>query len=117
MRRCRAKQKATPFVTHRAATRPATLPRLCSVPFTISALFFPLRSSEEKNKAGNGGREETMKLEDIKNKTKDAGDYLVQLLESGHSHVLTQYLGAMARFHILLRQCNADREANRLRQM
>ena len=40
-----------------------------------------------------------MKLEDIKNKTKDAVDYLVQSLESGHSDVLTQYLGAMARFH------------------
>ena len=40
-----------------------------------------------------------MKLEDIKNKTKDAVDHLVQSLESGHSEVLTQYLGAMARFH------------------
>ena len=40
-----------------------------------------------------------MKLEDIKNKTKDAVDYLVQSLESGQSHVLTQYLAAMARFH------------------
>src|SRR5256884_5910774 len=40
-----------------------------------------------------------MKLEDIKNKTKDAVDYLVQSLESGQSDVLTQYLGAMARFH------------------
>ena len=40
-----------------------------------------------------------MKLEDIKNKTKDAVDHLVQALESGHSEMLTQYLGAMARFH------------------
>jgi N-terminal domain of anti-restriction factor ArdC len=40
-----------------------------------------------------------MKLEEIKNKTKDAVDYLVQSLESGHSEVLAQYLGAMARFH------------------
>src|SRR6185369_1164061 len=40
-----------------------------------------------------------MKLEDIKNQTKDAVDYLVQSLESGHSEVLTHYLGAMARFH------------------
>jgi hypothetical protein len=40
-----------------------------------------------------------MKLEDIKNRTKDAVDYLVQALESGHSEVLTEYLGAMARFH------------------
>ena len=40
-----------------------------------------------------------MKFEDIKNKTKDAVDYLVQSLESGQSNVLTQYLAAMARFH------------------
>ena len=40
-----------------------------------------------------------MKLEELKNKTKDAVDYLVQSLESGHSEVLTQYLDAMARFH------------------
>jgi len=40
-----------------------------------------------------------MKLEDIKNKTKDAVDFLVQSLESGHSEVLTQHLGAIARFH------------------
>ena len=40
-----------------------------------------------------------MKLEDIKNKTKDAVDYLVQSLEAGQSDVLTQYLGAIARFH------------------
>ena len=40
-----------------------------------------------------------MKLEEIKNRTKDAVDYLVQSLESGHSELLTQYLGTMARFH------------------
>jgi hypothetical protein len=40
-----------------------------------------------------------MKLEEINNKTKDAMEYLVHSLESGHSEVLTQYLGAMARFH------------------
>jgi hypothetical protein len=40
-----------------------------------------------------------MKLEEIRNKTKDAVDYLVQSLESGHNEVLTQYLGAIARFH------------------
>jgi len=40
-----------------------------------------------------------MKLEELKNKTKDAVNYLVQSLESGHSEVLTQYLSAMARFH------------------
>ncbi len=40
-----------------------------------------------------------MKLEEIKNKTKEAVDYLVASLETGHSEVLTQYLGAMAKFH------------------
>src|SRR6201986_2617838 len=40
-----------------------------------------------------------MKLEELKNKTKDAVDYLVQSLESGHSEILTAYLSAMAKFH------------------
>jgi hypothetical protein len=40
-----------------------------------------------------------MQLQELENKTKDAVDYLVQSLECGHSDVLTQYLGAMARFH------------------
>jgi hypothetical protein len=40
-----------------------------------------------------------MKLEEIKNKTKEAVDYLVVSLEAGHCAVLTQYLGAMAKFH------------------
>ena len=40
-----------------------------------------------------------MKLEEIKNQTKEAADCLVQSLEAGHSEVLTQYLGAMAKFH------------------
>ena len=39
-----------------------------------------------------------MKLEEVNLKTKEAVDYLVQSLESGHSGVLTQYLGAMAKF-------------------
>jgi antirestriction protein ArdC len=39
-----------------------------------------------------------MKLEDVNVKTKEAVDYLVQSLESGQSTILTQYLGAMAKF-------------------
>ena len=39
-----------------------------------------------------------MKLEDIKSKTKDAVDYLVQSLQS-RSEVLTEYPGTIARFH------------------
>jgi hypothetical protein len=56
-------------------------------------------SHEEKNKPETARKGTKMKLEDIKTKTKDAVDYLVQSLESGHSEVLTQYLGTMARFH------------------
>jgi hypothetical protein len=52
------------------------------------------KTSRHRQKKGK-----TMKLEDIKNKTKDAVDYLVQSLEAGQSDVLTQYLAAMARFH------------------
>ena len=40
-----------------------------------------------------------MKVEEIKNRTKDAVQYLVESLESGHSEVLTEYLSTMARFH------------------
>src|SRR6266404_3147362 len=40
-----------------------------------------------------------MKLEEIKNRTKEATDYFIASLEAGHSEVLTQYLGAMAKFH------------------
>jgi antirestriction protein ArdC len=39
-----------------------------------------------------------MKLEEVNLKTKEAVDYLVQSLEAGQSAVLTQYLGAMAKF-------------------
>ncbi|MGO9083655.1 MAG: ArdC-like ssDNA-binding domain-containing protein [Candidatus Sulfotelmatobacter sp.] len=39
-----------------------------------------------------------MKLEEVNHKTKEAVDFLVAALESGHSEVLTAYLGAMAKF-------------------
>src|SRR5439155_5158773 len=68
---------------------------LCPVP----TCFVRCRSSEEQNKPETARKGKTMKLEDIKSKIKDAVDYLVQSLESGHSGVLTQYLGAIARFH------------------
>jgi hypothetical protein len=41
----------------------------------------------------------TMKLEELKKKTKEAIDYLVAALEAGRSEVLTQYLRAMGKFH------------------
>ena len=40
-----------------------------------------------------------MKLEEVNTRTKEAVDFLVAALESGHSEVLTGYLGAMAKFH------------------
>ena len=40
-----------------------------------------------------------MKLEEVHKRTKEAVDFLVTALESGHSEVLTAYLGAMAKFH------------------
>src|SRR5579862_289711 len=40
-----------------------------------------------------------MKLEEVNTRTKEAVDFLVSALESGHSEVLTAYLGAMAKFH------------------
>src|ERR1700694_5722852 len=39
-----------------------------------------------------------MKLEEVNLKTKEAVNYLVQSLEAGQSAVLSQYLGAMAKF-------------------
>jgi hypothetical protein len=57
------------------------------------------RSCEEQNKPETAEREKTMKSEEIKDRTKEAADYLIQSLEAGHSEVLTQYLGAMAKFH------------------
>ena len=40
-----------------------------------------------------------MKLEEVNKRTKEAVDFLVAALESGHSEVLTAYLSAMAKFH------------------
>src|SRR5260370_11772668 len=40
-----------------------------------------------------------MKLEEVNTRTKEAVDFLVASLASGHSEVLTAYLGAMSRFH------------------
>src|SRR5271155_2404201 len=40
-----------------------------------------------------------MKLEEVNTRSKEAVDFLVAALESGHSEVLTAYLGAIAKFH------------------
>src|SRR5580693_3290640 len=39
-----------------------------------------------------------MELEEVNTRAKEAVDFLVAALESGHSEVLTAYLGAMAKF-------------------
>jgi hypothetical protein len=57
------------------------------------------RSGEGQNKPEAAEKGKNMKFEEIKNKTKEATDYLVASLEAGHSEALTQYLGAMAKFH------------------
>jgi hypothetical protein len=62
-------------------------------------LFFLATAQVKEKTSRHRQKGKTMKLEDIKTKTKDAVGYLVQSLESGQSAVLTQYLGAMARFH------------------
>jgi hypothetical protein len=79
---------------------PGHLPPASVLPFAPFRLVFSrCRSSEEKNKPKTAREGKNMKVEEIKSRTKDAVDYLVQSLESGHSEVLTQYLGAIARFH------------------
>src|SRR5438876_9020434 len=84
----------------RRHSRPATLLRPPFCPLLRSGLFFLAAAQvKEKIKPEPARKGKTMKLEEIKNKTKDAVDYLVQSLESGHSKVLKQYLGAMAQFH------------------
>jgi hypothetical protein len=101
LRRLRAKPNPSAFGTNRAFANalPPSL-RAAFVPFLRSVLFCPAAAlGEGQNKAGNGGKRKTMKLEEIKNKTQEATDYLVQSLEAGHSEVLTEYLGAMAKFH------------------
>jgi hypothetical protein len=61
-------------------------------------LFFPQRFGEEKNKPIPTEKGKNVKLEEVNLKTKEAVDYLVLSLESGHSTGLTQYPGAMAKF-------------------
>jgi antirestriction protein ArdC len=60
--------------------------------FFLAAALVKEKTSRHRQKGKN------MKLEEVNIKTKEAVDFLVQSLESGHSAVLTQYLGAMAKF-------------------
>jgi hypothetical protein len=60
--------------------------------FFLAAALVKEKTSRHRQEA------KKMKFEEVNLKTKKAVDYLVQSLESGHSAVLTQHLGAMARF-------------------
>jgi antirestriction protein ArdC len=60
--------------------------------FFLAAALVKEKTSRHRQKGKN------MKLEEVNLKTKEAVNYLVQSLESGQSAVLTQYLGAMAKF-------------------
>jgi len=58
----------------------------------LSAIAFEGQKQPETAEEGK------MKSEEINAKTKDAMDYLIRSLESGHSEVLSEYLSAMAHF-------------------
>src|ERR1035437_470561 len=99
LRPVRAKPK-THYVGHspRFRSRPATLLRPPFCPFARVALFFLAAALVKEKTSRHRQKGKNMKLEEVNLKTKEAVDYLVQSLESGQSAVLTQYLGAMAKF-------------------
>jgi hypothetical protein len=95
----RAKLTATAFGTHHAFTH--ALPPSLRPPFRLFArvaLFFLAAALVKEKTSRHRQKGKNMKLEEVNLKTKEAVDYLVQSLESGQSAVLTQYLGAMAKF-------------------
>jgi hypothetical protein len=79
-------------------SRPATLLRPPFCPFARVVLFFLAAALVKEKTSRHRQKGTNMKLEEVNLKTKEAVDYLVQSLESGQSAVLTQYLGAMAKF-------------------
>jgi hypothetical protein len=79
---------------------PCHPPPAAVLPFApLRLVFSRCRSGERKNNPDTAQKGKTMKLEEIKNRTQDAVQHLVESLESGHSEVLTDYLSTMARFH------------------
>src|SRR5580658_2647301 len=97
-RRGMARTTGATVRTWRFHSGPAALLRPPFCPFTRVALFF-LAAALVKEKTGRHRQNgKNMKLEEVNLKTKEAVDFLVQSLESGQSAVLTQYLGAMAKF-------------------
>jgi N-terminal domain of anti-restriction factor ArdC len=61
-------------------------------------LFFSAAAPVKKKTSRYWEKGKTMKLEEVNQRTKEAVDFLVAALESGHSAVLTQFLAAMAKF-------------------
>ena len=100
LRRFRAKLTPTAFGTHRAFTHalpPSLRPPFC--PFARVALFFLAAALVKEKTSRHRQKGKNMKLEEVNTRTKEAVDFLVAALESGHSEILTAYLGAMAKFH------------------
>jgi DNA-binding phage protein len=61
-------------------------------------LFFLAAAPVKEKTSRHRQKGKNMKLDEVNQKTKEAVDFLVAALESGHSEVLTAYLGAMAKF-------------------
>jgi antirestriction protein ArdC len=61
-------------------------------------LFFLAAAQVKEKTSRHRQKGKNMKLEEVNQRTKEAVDFLVAALESGHSEVLTAYLGAMAKF-------------------
>ena len=83
----------------RSHSGPATLLRTPFCPFYRSALFLPAAAQVKEETSRERQKGKNMKLEEVNQRTKEAVDFLVAALESGHSEVLTAYLSAMAKFH------------------
>jgi hypothetical protein len=62
-------------------------------------LFLPAAALVKEETSRKRQKGKNMKLEEVNQRTKEAVDFLVAALESGHSEVLTAYLSAMAKFH------------------
>jgi hypothetical protein len=62
-------------------------------------LFFLAAAQVKEKTSRHRQKGKNMKLEEVNTRTKEAVDFLVAALESGHSEVLTAYLGAMSKFH------------------
>jgi hypothetical protein len=62
-------------------------------------LFLPAAAQVKKETSRKRRKGKKVKLEEVNTRAKEAVDFLVAALESGHSEVLTTYLGAMAKFH------------------